>query len=565
MTRKLIALVTLAATMASPLTALAQTPAVEAEDIREMRPATAEEKAEFEKSVLFGKRFNEIGDFRAAWEQFEAADRIFPDQPGVLFNLSVLLIRLGRFSDAQSRVNRYQNLYPEGTEIARVRMLQLELDFQRELEKRQQAAKSYVELFNRGRFELANGNFENAMRILDEASQQKPNDPAVAYNQALVHERLGQFAKATEQFRRYLELASGAANKNEIDQRLFRLESEINDMQSKFVCSFCGHKLPLGATWCHRCWHGPYLFDSPQWNARPCAVGATATRTTFYQDGRFGGNEELACMVKGGGRLKDVLRYTPERQKAIQNARKAEGWRYDGDVIKEKAIGSRAVVQLDQGPDYLERLRALGSGDVLSYTATKQGNEWLLSTEDLVFDGVEFVKTYTYAGTKISQEKVTYQNRAACDHLVTSLATYQYTGDRIGSVQLSAGYTGFRAEGVPVVEWSGRLVFAYDDKGRLEKEEFTIDSHTKNYTEKPGSETRKLIKDIYPSFRPKKPMDVVRTGDLCGTAGNRRLGNQIDLRPFYTISPSFPALLPFGTQKMTIDYTYPDDYVVTSK
>lgn len=564
MTRRLIVLLALVAMTANPLTVFAQTGGVEAEDIREMRPATEEEKAEFEKAVLFGKRFNEIGDYRASWEHFDAADRIFSDQPGVLFNLSVLLIRLGRFSEAQAKVNRYQNLYPEGEEIARVKMLQYELDFQRELEKRQQVAKNYVELFNRSRFDLANGNFTSALEILDQASQQRPNDPAVAYNQALAFEKLGQFTKATEQFRRYLELSTGDANKNEIDQRLFRLESEVNDMQTKFVCSFCGHKLPLGATWCHRCWHGPYLFDSPQWNSRPCAVGATATRTTFYQDGRFGSNEELACMVKGG-LMKDVLRYTPERQKAIQNARRAEGWTYENDMLKEKVIGSLAVVQLDQGTDYLERLRALGSGNVLSYQATRQDNEWLLQAEDLVFDGVEFVKNYTYAGKNISQEKVTYQNRAACDHVITIIATYQYTAGRLGGVQFSGGYTGFRAEGIPLVEWQGNLVFTYDDKGRLEKEDFTVGSFTKNYTEKPGSETRKLIKDIYPSFRPKKPMDVMRTGDLCGMSGNRRLGNQIDLRPFYTISPSFPTLLPFGTQRMTIDYTYPDDYVFASR
>ncbi len=565
MTRRLILLFTIVALTTNPFAnVLAQTEIVEAEDIREMRPATQEEIDEFEKAILFGKRFAEISDFRAAWEHFDQADRIFNDQPGVLFNLSVLLTRLGRFSDAQAKVNRYQDLYPEGEEIARMKMLQLELDFQRELEKRDQATKGYLELFNRGRYDMANGNFESALKIFEEAGQQNPNDPAVAYNQALAHERLGSFSKATELFRRYLELSTSATNKNEIDQRLFRLESEIKDMQTKFVCGFCGHKLPLGATWCHRCWHGPYLFESPQWNSRPCAMGATATRTTFYQDGRFAANEELSCMVKGG-LLKDTLRYTPERQKSIQNARRAEGWTYEGDLITEKVIGSRAVVRLDQGTDYLERVRSLGSGDVLGYQAAKQGEQWLLQAEDLVYDGVEFAKSYTYAGDRVSQEKVTYQNKAACDHLIAMTATYQYNAERLAGVQFVGGYTGFRPEGVPVVEWNARLVFGYDDKGRLLKEEFNVDSFTKNYTDKPDSETRKLIKEIYPSFKPKRPMDVMRTGDLCGMAGNRRLGNPIDLRPFYTISPSFPTLLPFGTQRMTIDYTYPDDYVLASR
>jgi tetratricopeptide (TPR) repeat protein len=565
MIRRLILLLTLFATAVNPLAfAFAQTEAVVAEDIIATRPATPEEKGEFEKLVLFGKRFSEIGDYRAAWEKFDAADRIFSDQPGVLFNLSVLLIRLGRFSEAQAKVNRYQSHFPEGEEIARIKMLQLELDFQRELEKRQQETKGYVELFNRGRYEMANGQFSSALRIFDEAGQKKPNDSAVSYNQALSFERLGEFGKASEHFRRYLELATGAANKNEIDQRLFRLESELNDMQSMFVCSFCGHKLPLGTTWCHRCWHGPYLFGSPQWNSRPCSVGAAATRTTFYQDGRFGGNEELACTVKGG-LMKDALRYTPVKRMAIQNARRAEGWTYENDLLTEKKIGSEVVIRLDQGTDYLERLRALGSGDVLSYEAAREGSQWLLQKEDIVFDGIEFVKTYTYAGTRFSRESVTYQNKAACDHVISMTATYQYNAERLASVQFGGGYTGFKTEGLPVVEWSGKLVFSYDDKGRVEKEEFTVDSFTKNYTEKPASETRKLVKEIYPSFRPSKPMDVIRSGDLCGMAGNRRLGNQIDLRPFYTISPSFPTLLPFGTQRMTIDYTYPDDYVFTSR
>jgi hypothetical protein len=149
--------------------------------------------------------------------------------------------------------------------------------------------------------------------------------------------------------------------------------------------------------------------------------------------------------------------------------------------------------------------------------------------------------------------------------VITVIGNYQYAGDRLGSVQFTGGYTGFRPEGLPVVEWQGRLVMTYDDKGRLESEQFAVDSFTKTYTEKPESETRKLIKDLYPSFRPERPIDVMRTGDLCGMKGNQRLINLIDLRPFYTISPSFPTLLPFGTQKMTIDYTYPDDYVAVSK
>ncbi len=464
-------------------------------------------------------------------------------------------------NEAQSKVDRYQSLYPEGEEIARVKMLELELDFQRELEKRQQAARSYVELFNRGRFALSNGAFDDAIKIFDEAAHQRPSDAEASYNQALAYERLGEFATASEQFRRYLELSTNPSDKNDVDQHLFRLENEIKDMQTKFVCSFCGYKLPLGTVWCHRCWHGPYLFDSPQWNSRPCVLGATVTRTMFYVDGRFGGNDEMSCMVKGG-LMKDILRYTPDKQRAIQQSRKSEGWTYRDDVLVEKRLNDVVVLTLDQGNDYLMRLLSPGSGDVLSYQAIHRDGEWLLEKEDLIFDGVKFFKSYTYAGSKIVREEVVYQNRRACDHIIGVSADYTWGAARINSITFSGRYNGFRAEGTPSVEWRGTLTFGYDTKGRLEREEFTISSFTKTYTEKPESHTRKLVKDLYPSVKYKKPMNIIRSGDLCGTAGNLRLGNQVDLRPFYTISPSFATQLPFGVAKMTIDYTYPESYTL---
>ena len=55
----------------------------------------------------------------------------------------------------------------------------------------------------------------------------------------------------------------------------------------------------IGATWCHRCWHGPYLTSSPIWNSRPCGDGATATRATYYADGRFAKNDTLPCLFSG--------------------------------------------------------------------------------------------------------------------------------------------------------------------------------------------------------------------------------------------------------------------------
>ncbi len=536
---------------------------VVAEDITESRPATAEERDEFSRAIVFGKRFSDIGDTKGALENYLRADSIFPDQPGVLYNLAILMVKEGRYADAHARVERYLALYPEGAEIENLKGLQLELDFQKEVEKRQQDTKNYVELFNRGRYHLSRGEYEQALRIFDEVAQKQPTDPAVAFNQALAWEQTGDFVRATENLRRYLALTPSPADKNEVDQKLFRLEAEITDMRTKFVCPFCGLKLENGSTWCHRCWHGPYLFDEPHWNSRPCAVGASATRTLFYLDGRFGGNEVLSCNIKSG-RFGEPLSYTPSKQKAIRDARKAEGWTYQGDYLVEKKVGEQKVIVLEQGPDVLDRLLAPASGDVFSFLPEKSGEgRWNLASEDLVVDGVPYTKRYTYdASGRIAKETVSYQNRGACDHLIDMTAEYVWgEGSVLGSVRFAGGYTGLPVEGSPTVAWAGTLGFTYDPKGRLSREEFVLSSFTKTYADKPRErQFRDDVKDFYPTLKWKKPFDIMRTGDFCGTAGTQRLSNRIDLRPFYTVSPSLPTLLPAGVAKMTVDYTYPESF-----
>lgn len=536
---------------------------VVAEDITESRAATPEEKEEFTRAIVFGKRFFDIGDTKGALENYLRADSILPDQPGVLYNLAILMVKEGRYAEAHAKVERYLALFPEGAEIENLKRLQLELDFQKEVEKRQQETKNYVEIFNRGRYHLARGEYPQALRIFEEAAQKQPTDPAVAYNQALAFEQTGDFVRATEYLRRYLALTPSPADKNEVDQKLFQLEAEITDMRTKFVCPFCGVKLGDGATWCHRCWHGPYLFDEPHWNSRPCAVGASATRTMFYLDGRFGGNEVLSCNIKSG-RFGESLSYSPSSQKAIRDARKSEGWVYDGDVLVEKRIGEQKVIVLEQGEDVLERLLAPASGDVLVYSAEKSGEgHWNLVDEELVIDGVKFSKHYTYdASGRIVNEKVTYQNRGACDHLIGMTADYAWTdGGTLASVAFAGGYTGLPVEGSPKVEWAGTLTFGYDPKGRIAREEFVLSSFTKTYAEKPKHGwVRDEVTGFYPTMKWKKPLDIMRTGDFCGTSGSQKLANRIDLRPFYTVSPSLPMLLPFGVAKMTVDYTYPESF-----
>jgi Flp pilus assembly protein TadD len=56
---------------------------------------------DFSKATFFGARFFELNDFASAYEQFARADAINPDQPAIIYNLALLLAKLGRFSEAQ--------------------------------------------------------------------------------------------------------------------------------------------------------------------------------------------------------------------------------------------------------------------------------------------------------------------------------------------------------------------------------------------------------------------------------------------------------------------------------
>src|ERR1700682_2927584 len=62
---------------------------------------------EFAKAVFFGKKFFEMKDYATAYQQFAKADALQPDQPGVLYDMAMLLARAGRYSEAQAKVDRY--------------------------------------------------------------------------------------------------------------------------------------------------------------------------------------------------------------------------------------------------------------------------------------------------------------------------------------------------------------------------------------------------------------------------------------------------------------------------
>lgn len=524
----------------------------------------AEEDEEFSKAVLFGRKFFELQEYAAAYEQFAKADKIRPDQAAVLYNMAVILAKLGRYGEAQEATDRYTKLYPNGSEAPLIGRLGFELAFQRELQKKRQADQEYQELFNRAKFSYERGDLEAAARGFQDAEQQRPADAAVAYNQAIVAEKRGDFARALERLRRYAELAPNAGNKTLIDQKIFGLETEIADMRTKLVCSFCGQKLPVGSTWCHRCWHGPYQ-TSAHWNSRTCAEGASATRTTFSADGRVNKNEDLPCLLKEGGALEE-FRYSAARQREIQLARKAEGWTYEGDVIQSWKDNEGRGIVLEQ-KDSLERVVFEHDGSTLNFKSHRstQGM-WLLDSEQVAFEGQLYSLQYTFdEQDRILSVQSRHQNTAGCNHLLTVTADMTWDSQHLLSARIRGGYDGYPREGSPQVRWEGIATFTYDSHGRLSREDFALLSATKTYMVRPQGEIHDEIYRIYPSMRTKKPLDILRTGDLCATAGTTQLGNMVDLRPFYTLSPNLAIALPFGVTKVSVNMTYPESFRINEK
>jgi Flp pilus assembly protein TadD len=521
-------------------------------------PATPATDDEFTKAAYFGKKFADIGQYPEAYEQFARADALRPDQAPVLYNMAVVLARAGRYGEAQGKIDRYNQLFPAGAEKPLIAKLQLEVEFQRELQKRRQADQDYADLFNRGKFLYGRGELAEALAQFQRAEQLRPNDPAAVFNQAVTYEKQGDFAKAIERYRRWAELETNPEQRTGVDQRVYQLERELENMKTKLVCSFCGHVLPEGATWCERCWHGPYLVKSAVWNSRPCVEGASATRTTYFADERFNKNDVLPCLAQDGT-LRETLRYSPARQRAIQDARKAEGWTYVNGYLAAKGSEVRYV----QGSDYLEKIVAPTGGDILTYVAHGAGEGiWLLDREDLVVDAQNYVNHYDYdASGRIAHQTVDYQNTAACNHFISMKADYAYQENALVGATISSAAEGFVGEGSPKTTWVANIAWTYDDAGRVAKEELTVSAFEKTYQQKAQGALRDDVGRLYTSMRVKKPIEnVARVGDLCGTAGTLLLSNQIDLRPFYALTPNLAMALQNGVTRATVSFTYPAAY-----
>ena len=90
-------------------------------------PSAFGQSDEFAKAVFFGQKYFAMKDYTAAYAQFAKADQLQPDVAGVLYDMALTLAKAGRVSEAQTKVDRYNQLYPNGAEKPLVVQLELEL------------------------------------------------------------------------------------------------------------------------------------------------------------------------------------------------------------------------------------------------------------------------------------------------------------------------------------------------------------------------------------------------------------------------------------------------------
>lgn len=527
-----------------------------------LRPAsgqilTAQQEEDFLGAVTFGKRYYDAGDLSSAFERLTAAEQILPGHPAVLYNVAVVLAKLGRFADAQNKIETYKALFPGGEEMALIRALQIDLDWSRDAQKRAQENQNYIEQFNRARFSFDGGDHSQALARFKQAEQMKPEDAPAAFNQAVCLEALGDYTGAIERLRHFLSLDAANDHRSSVDAKINLLTSEVDDQRSSILCGFCGRKLNASGAWCPDCGHGPFLPQSAQWNSRSCSTGASATRTTSYTSGRLHQNEDLPCLYEGS--YASALRYTTPRRLAIQAARKAEGWTLEGNRIRSFKDRDSAI-ELKHDGQYLSRIDSPSSGDWLELSGQmSDDSRWLVGEEERILNGQRYGKRYVYDESgRISRETVQYQGANRCGNIIETSADWIYEGDRLKSIALQGGYDGYASEGSPKVQWAGTVSFSYDENGLLLQEDLVIDSFTKTFTRMPG-EARRMIERHYPGHRG-KAVDMLQKGDICGVAGSQVITNLIDLRAFDAWSPNLALAMPPGITRAAVSFTYPEGY-----
>ena len=520
------------------------------------RAQSIDPREDFATAADFGRRFFEAGNFAASLTWFEKADSILRDQPAVLYDTALVLLRLQRYDDAQRRIDRYLALYPQGHELQAAKALQRELQFGVEVRRRERQENEYKTLFSRARTLSEKSLRTEALEAFRQAEQIYPDDPALYYNEAVLYEQDGAFEDALRSYNRYLQ--SNPANGPQLQPRIIDLEREIGDMRTKLMCPVCGAKLPAGARWCHHCWHGPYDVTNAAWNARACDLHAVVTRTMQDVNGRPRLSEPLACLFAGRS-LHDLLQYNPASQTAVRDARAAEGWSFTTEGLLQSRRGPSGVEVTMQQGECLERVVNLPAGEALAYKGHKTGDGiWLLDEQPYSTGDQLFHITRSFdADGRVLREEVGYDS-AGWRHAISYVATYTYDGESLVAAQIKGGYDGYKVEGLPQVRWEAALTRKFDANARLQREELAVTSFQKTYMAKPQGKVSDEVRRVYQNLKTHRPLDIRATGDVCG-AGAAHIDEAIDLRPLFLVSPALAVRLSPGDAHMTVDYAYTDN------
>jgi tetratricopeptide (TPR) repeat protein len=507
---------------------------------------------EFATAAEFGRRFFEAGNFAASLTWFEKADSLVRDQPTVLYNTALVLVKLQRYDDAQRRIERCIALSPPANELQAVKALQLEVKFLIEFGRVKVEEDKYKTLFSRAKSLYEKSQRREALEAFRQAEQIYSDDPALYWNDGVIYEEDGAFEDARRSYNRYLQLDPSAGP--QLQSHIIDLDREIGDMRTKLMCPICGAKLAAGARWCHHCWHGPYDVTNAAWNARACDLHAVVTRALQDVNGKTRISEPQSCLF-GSRSLHDFLQYSPAIQTAARDARTAEGWSFTEGLLQSRRSAAGDELTMRQG-EYLQAVVSLPIGEVFAYKGHKTGDGiWLLdaqpySTGDQLF----FVMRSFDTDGRVLREEVSYDS-TVWRHAVSYVATYTYDGELLVGAQIKGGYDGYRVEGMPQVRWEAAMTRKFDSNARLLREELAVTSFQKTYMAKPQGKISDEVRRVYQNLKTHRPIDIRATGDVCGAAAPH-IDEAIDLRPLFVVSPAIAVRLSPGDARLVVDYAY---------
>ena len=144
-------------------------------------------------------------------------------------------------------------------------------------------------------------------------------------------------------------------------------------MRTKIVCSFCGRKLPARRDVVR-------ALLARAVSREVAGLELAAVRRRRVRDARdlllrraLQPQRHPAVPVRRTARCSSRCATPPARQRAIQDARRAEGWTYAGDVLQGWSDKQGNQIRYVQGPEYLEKITSTIGGEILDVRRARRG------------------------------------------------------------------------------------------------------------------------------------------------------------------------------------------------